>query len=359
MLLLGGPLAQAASVSLLNVSYDPTRELYVKYNADSPATGTPRRGRTCASTSPTAARASRRGRSSTACRPTWSPWRWPTTSSDRRPARQAARRRLAARLPRQQRALHLHDRVPGAQGQPQGHPATGATWSGPGRGGHARTRRPRGGARWNYLAAWAWALHQPGGNDGEGQGLRAAGSTRTCRCWTPARGMPPRPSSSAASATCWWPGRTKRSWPEGGRRPTSWRSCALPEHPGGAAGGAWWTRWSTRHGTTRGGDEYLRSTSTARRRRRSLRRTSIARAIRRWRRSTLPGSRSIAAGHRRRLRRLDQGGEGSLRGRRQLRPDIRREVTRAAHAALASPARRARRPIRNTARANTAGHAAR
>ena len=32
--LLGGPLAHAASVSLLNVSYDPTRELYVRYNAE-------------------------------------------------------------------------------------------------------------------------------------------------------------------------------------------------------------------------------------------------------------------------------------------------------------------------------------
>ncbi len=32
--LLGAPLAQAASVSILNVSYDPTRELYVSYNAE-------------------------------------------------------------------------------------------------------------------------------------------------------------------------------------------------------------------------------------------------------------------------------------------------------------------------------------
>jgi sulfate transport system substrate-binding protein len=31
---LGAPLAQAASVALLNVSYDPTRELYVQYNAE-------------------------------------------------------------------------------------------------------------------------------------------------------------------------------------------------------------------------------------------------------------------------------------------------------------------------------------
>lgn len=26
-----------------------------------------------------------------------------------------------------------------------------------------------GGARWNYLAAWAWAKHQPGGNDAKAQ----------------------------------------------------------------------------------------------------------------------------------------------------------------------------------------------
>ena len=32
--LFGAPLAQAANVSLLNVSYDPTRELYVDYNAE-------------------------------------------------------------------------------------------------------------------------------------------------------------------------------------------------------------------------------------------------------------------------------------------------------------------------------------
>src|SRR4030088_231577 len=31
--LFGGALAQAAEVTLLNVSYDPTRELYVDYNA--------------------------------------------------------------------------------------------------------------------------------------------------------------------------------------------------------------------------------------------------------------------------------------------------------------------------------------
>jgi ABC-type sulfate transport system substrate-binding protein len=39
--------AQApAPVTLLNVSYDPTRELYVEYNAALPSTGRPRPART-------------------------------------------------------------------------------------------------------------------------------------------------------------------------------------------------------------------------------------------------------------------------------------------------------------------------
>src|SRR5665213_1980488 len=32
--LIGAPVAQAADISILNVSYDPTRELYVNYNAE-------------------------------------------------------------------------------------------------------------------------------------------------------------------------------------------------------------------------------------------------------------------------------------------------------------------------------------
>jgi sulfate/thiosulfate transport system substrate-binding protein len=47
-----------------------------------------------------------------------------------------------------------------------------------------------GGARWNYLAAWAWALRS------------SPSSTGTCRCSTPAPAARPPPSSSAASATC-------------------------------------------------------------------------------------------------------------------------------------------------------------
>ncbi len=35
--------------------------------------------------------------------------------------------------------------------------------------------RTSGGARWNYLAAWAWALKQPGGNDADCEGVSHQG----------------------------------------------------------------------------------------------------------------------------------------------------------------------------------------
>ena len=57
-----------------------------------------------------------------------------------------------------------------------------------------------GGARWNYLAAWGYALKKNGSED-KAQGFRARRSTRTCRCSTPARAARPSPSSSATSAT--------------------------------------------------------------------------------------------------------------------------------------------------------------
>ena len=46
-----------------------------------------------------------------------------------------------------------------------------------------------GGARWNYLAAWAWALKQPGGSDADGARFCAQPLPATCRCSMPgARG---------------------------------------------------------------------------------------------------------------------------------------------------------------------------
>ena len=59
-----------------------------------------------------------------------------------------------------------------------------------------------GGARWNYLAAWGYALKPVRRRRGKAQGVRRASCSTTCRCSTPARAARPSPSSSAASATC-------------------------------------------------------------------------------------------------------------------------------------------------------------
>jgi sulfate transport system substrate-binding protein len=72
-----------------------------------------------------------------------------------------------------------------------------------------------GGARWNYLAAWGYAVKR-GRSEAQAKDF-VAGIFRNVQCWTPARAAPRPPSSSAASATCSSPGRTRptsrsRSW---------------------------------------------------------------------------------------------------------------------------------------------------
>ena len=78
-----------------------------------------------------------------------------------------------------------------------------------------------GGARWNYLAAWAYANAKFGGDEAKNMRLRRRRSTSTCRCSTPARAARPRPSPSAASATCCSPGRTRPSSRSRNSAPTS------------------------------------------------------------------------------------------------------------------------------------------
>ena len=63
--------AHAANVELLNVSYDPTRELYKDFNQKFAEHWKSKTGDTVTIHSPTAAPASRRVRSSTAWPPTW------------------------------------------------------------------------------------------------------------------------------------------------------------------------------------------------------------------------------------------------------------------------------------------------
>ena len=124
---------------------------------------------------------------------------------------QAAAGRLADAPAQQQHALHLDHRVPGAQGQPQGHQGLGRPRQAGRRRSSRPTRRPR--------AARAGTTSPPGPmrsqarrRRGQGAGLRRQALQATCRCSTPARAARPPPSSSAASATCCSPGRTRPSW---------------------------------------------------------------------------------------------------------------------------------------------------
>jgi ABC-type sulfate transport system substrate-binding protein len=66
-----------------------------------------------------------------------------------------------------------------------------------------------GGARWNYLAAWGYALKKYGSEAKAREYVKICCST--CRCSIPAPVARPTPSFSAVSAMSCWPGKTKPS----------------------------------------------------------------------------------------------------------------------------------------------------
>ena len=72
---------------------------------------------------------------------------------------------------------------------------TGTTWSSPASQVITPNPKTSGGARWNYLAAWGYALQAARRRRGQGARSSSAGSTRTCRCSTPARAARRPPSS--------------------------------------------------------------------------------------------------------------------------------------------------------------------
>ena len=213
----GAPPARAAApsgggeVKLLNVSYDPTRELYEDVNAAFAAewkakTGAGRRREAVARRLGQAgARGHRRARGG----------RRHARARLRHRRDRAARpppRGLAEAAPAQRVALHLDDRVPRAQGEPEGHQGLGRPREARRAGDHAEPedlrRRalelPRGlGATRSRRAAAT----------SEGARVPRRPCSGTCRSSTPARAAPPPRSSSAASATCSSPGRTRRSSP--------------------------------------------------------------------------------------------------------------------------------------------------
>jgi sulfate/thiosulfate transport system substrate-binding protein len=161
---LGAPLAQAASVSILNASYDPTRELYVAYNAEfarywKAKTGQDVRVNQSHGGSGKQARAVIEGLpadvvtlglagdvDAIATRGKLLPLNW----QSRLPDNSAPYTSTIVFLVRKGNPKHIAD------------------WGDlikPGIGVITPNPKTSGGARWNYLAAWAWARHQPGGND--------------------------------------------------------------------------------------------------------------------------------------------------------------------------------------------------
>ena len=193
-LLLGAGTAQA-QVKLLNVSYDPTRELYQDFNAAFAAQleGEDRRdGRRSSQSHGGSGKQARSVIDGLEADVVTLALAYDIDAIADKPG--CMPDELAEAPARQQRALHLDDRVPGAQGQPEGHQGLGRSRQAGRRGDHAEPQDL--GRR---------ALELPGGvglcaeaavrRRGEGEGLRRARSTRTCRCSTPARAARPRRSS--------------------------------------------------------------------------------------------------------------------------------------------------------------------
>jgi sulfate transport system substrate-binding protein len=161
----GQPQAYAAdSVTLLNVSYDPTRELYVDYNA---AFAKYWKGKT--------------GQDVRVNQSHGGSGKQARSVIDGLPA-DVVTLALAAdvdAVATQGKLLPVNweSRLPNNSAPytstivflvRKGNPKQIKDWGDlikPGIGVITPNPKTSGGARWNYLAAWAWALHQPGGND--------------------------------------------------------------------------------------------------------------------------------------------------------------------------------------------------
>ena len=76
-----------------------------------------------------------------------------------------------------------------------------------------------GGARWNYLAAWAYADRKYNGDTQQTE-TSSRRCIRMCWCWTPVREEPRPPLWKTDRAMCWWHGKMKRISPCGTIRRT-------------------------------------------------------------------------------------------------------------------------------------------
>ena len=181
-----------------------------------------------------------------------------------------------------------------------------------------------GGARWNYLAAWAWAKQQPGGSD-----ATAKAFVHKLYANVPVLDTGARDATTTfvqrgiGDVLLAWENEAFLAIKEVGADKVQIvvPSLSILAEPSVAVV----DQVALKHGTTKVATEYLQHLYS------KEGQEIIARNFYRPRdrgrgeevRQSVP---EIEAGHDQRLRRLDQGGQGSLRRRRQLRPDLRREI---------------------------------
>ena len=170
VLLVGGclcwpaPGRAQAQVKLLNVSYDPTRELYQDVNKAFAAQWKQKTGQSVDINqshggSGKQARSIIDGLEADVATLALA-YDIDAIAAELRPHQE----RLAEAAAQQLGALHVDHRVRREEGQPARHQATGAIWPSPGPVVVTPNPKTSGGARWNYLAAWAWAKKQFGGD---------------------------------------------------------------------------------------------------------------------------------------------------------------------------------------------------
>ena len=314
-----------AQTSLLNVSYDPTRELYrgLQPGLREVLEGGDGRDRDHQAVARRLGQAGARGDRRPA-RPTSSRSRSPTTSTRSPSSGKLIADGLAEAPAAQQRAVHLDHRVPGAQGQPEGASRTGTTWSKPGVAVITPNPKTSGGARWNYLAAWGYALQQAGRR--RGQGARSS--------WRKLfKNVPVLDSGARGSTTTFVAARHRRRaarlgergvpGAQGARHGQVRDRRAVGQHPGRAAGRRRRQgRRQARHARGRRGLPQVPLHATKARRSPRKQLLPAAPTPRSRPKYATQFPKLEAVHHRRAFGGWAEGAEDALRRRRRVRPDL-------------------------------------